>query len=149
MDNCKDAPKLVWLLDIRDETHPVIVATAPLHPNDGELCTRGGRFGAHNIHPNFPGPLYANLQNTTVSTWFNGGVRIYRAVEGPKGIAGRRRRRSKSWASTFRPRRRATRRRRSRSITPSSAPTASSTPTTALPAGFTSFATPVQFRSTR
>jgi hypothetical protein len=87
MDNCKDAPKLVWLLDIRDETHPVIVATAPLHPNDGELCTRGGRFGAHNIHPNFPGPLYANLQNTTVTTWFNGGVRIYRAVEGPKGVA--------------------------------------------------------------
>ncbi|HET9271861.1 MAG TPA: hypothetical protein VFO31_26970, partial [Vicinamibacterales bacterium] len=87
MDNCKDAPKLVWLLDIRDETNPVIVATAPLHPNDGELCARGGRFGAHNIHPNFPGPLYANLQNTTVSTWFNGGVRIYRAVEGPKGVA--------------------------------------------------------------
>ena len=87
MDNCKDAPKLVWLLDIRDETHPVIVATAPLHQNDGELCTRGGRFGAHNLHPNFPGPLYANLQNTTVSTWFNGGVRIYRAVEGPKGVA--------------------------------------------------------------
>ena len=87
MDNCKDAPKLVWLLDIRDETHPVIVATAPLHPNDGELCTRGGRFGAHNIHPNFPGPLYATLQNTTVTTWFNGGVRIYRATEGPKGVA--------------------------------------------------------------
>jgi hypothetical protein len=86
-DNCKDAPKLVWLLDIRDETNPVIVATAPLHENDGELCTRGGRFGAHNLHPNFPGPLYANLQNTTVSTWFNGGVRIYRATEGPKGIA--------------------------------------------------------------
>jgi hypothetical protein len=87
MDNCKDAPKLVWLLDIRDETNPVIVATAPLHANDGELCSRGGRFGAHNIHPNFPGPLYANLQNTTVTTWFNGGVRIYRATHGPKGIA--------------------------------------------------------------
>lgn len=86
-DNCKDAPKLVWLLDIRDETHPVIVGTAPLHQDDGKLCTRGGRFGAHNLHPNFPGPLYANLQNTTVSTWFNGGVRVYRAVEGPKGVA--------------------------------------------------------------
>jgi hypothetical protein len=87
MDNCKDAPKLVWLLDIRDETNPVIVATAPLHPNDGDLCSRGGRFGAHNLHPNFPGPLYANLQNTTVTTWFNGGVRIYRATDGPKGVA--------------------------------------------------------------
>jgi len=87
-DNCKDAPKLVWLLDIQDETHPVIIGTAPLHPNDGELCTRGGRFGAHNIHPNFPGPLHARLENTTVASWFNGGVRIFRAVEGPKGVPG-------------------------------------------------------------
>jgi hypothetical protein len=86
MDNCKDAPKLVWLLDIRAETNPVIIGTAPLHANDGELCTRGGRFGAHNLHPNFPGPLYGRLENTTVSTWFNGGVRIYRAVHGPSGV---------------------------------------------------------------
>jgi hypothetical protein len=76
----------VWLLDIRAETNPVIIGTAPLHANDGELCTRGGRFGAHNLHPNFPGPLYRQLENTTVSTWFNGGVRIYRAVEGPRGV---------------------------------------------------------------
>ena len=67
-DNCKDAPKLVWLLDIRDETNPVIIGTAPLHSNDGELCTRGGRFGAHNLHPNFPGPLYRQLENTTVAS---------------------------------------------------------------------------------
>jgi len=87
-DNCKDAPKLVWLLDIRAETNPVIIGTAPLHANDAELCTRGGRFGAHNLHPNFPGPLYAQLENTTVASWFNGGVRIFRAVDGPKGIAG-------------------------------------------------------------
>jgi hypothetical protein len=86
MDNCKDAPKLVWLLDIRAETNPVIIGTAPLHPDDGDLCTRGGRFGAHNLHPNFPGPLYRRLENTIVSTWFNGGVRIYRAIEGPKGV---------------------------------------------------------------
>ncbi len=77
-DNCKDMPKLVWLVDIRAETHPVIIGTAPLHADDGLLCSRGGRFGAHNIHPNFPGPLYRRLENTTVSTWFNGGVRIYR-----------------------------------------------------------------------
>src|SRR3984957_20413724 len=48
-DNCKDAPKLVWLLDIRAETNPMVIGTAPLHSNDGELCTRGGRFGAHNL----------------------------------------------------------------------------------------------------
>lgn len=85
-DNCKDAPKIVWLLDIRAETNPVIVATSPLHENDGELCEAGGRFGAHNIHPNMPGPLYANLQNTTVAAWFNGGIRIYHAEPSPANV---------------------------------------------------------------
>jgi hypothetical protein len=85
-DNCKDAPKLVWLLDIRAETNPMVIGTAPLHSNDGELCTRGGRFGAHNLHPNFPSPTSANLKNTTVASWFNGGVRIFHIVDGPKGV---------------------------------------------------------------
>src|SRR5262245_26294526 len=85
-DNCKDAPKLVWLLDIRDETHPTIIGTAPLHSDDGKRCSAGGRFGAHNLHPNFPGPLYARLENTTVASWFNGGVRLFRAVPGPAGV---------------------------------------------------------------
>lgn len=86
-DNCKDAPKLVWLIDIRAETHPVIIGTAPLHADDGKRCTAGGRFGAHNLHPNLPGPLYKRLENTTVASWFNGGVRLFRAVEGPAGVA--------------------------------------------------------------
>jgi hypothetical protein len=85
-DNCKDAPKLVWLLDIRAETNPVIVGTAPLHADDGKRCSAGGRFGAHNLHPNFPGPLYSHLENTTVASWFNGGVRLFRAVPGPSGV---------------------------------------------------------------
>ena len=85
-DNCKDAPKLVWLLDIRVETSPVIIGTAPLHADDGKRCSAGGRFGAHNLHPNFPGPLYSRLENTTVASWFNGGVRLFRAVPGPTGV---------------------------------------------------------------
>jgi hypothetical protein len=85
-DNCLDSPKIIWLMDIRAETNPIIIDTSPLQENDGELCERGGRFGAHNIHPNMPGPLYANLQNTTVSAWFNGGIRIYHAKPGPVGM---------------------------------------------------------------
>ncbi|HTS48828.1 MAG TPA: hypothetical protein VMH05_12845 [Bryobacteraceae bacterium] len=85
-DNCKDAPKLVWLMDIRAESNPMVIGTAPWHANDGELCRRGGRFGAHNIHPNFPGPLYAQLKNTTVASWFNGGVRIFHIASGPAGV---------------------------------------------------------------
>jgi len=50
------------------------------------LCTLGGRFGAHNLHPNFPSPTSANLNNTTVASWFNGGVRISHIVDGPPGV---------------------------------------------------------------
>ena len=86
LDNCKDAPKLVWLLDIRAETNPMVIGTAPLHSNDGELCKRGGRFGAHNLHPNFPDATSAKLKNTTVASWFNGGVRVFHIVPGPAGV---------------------------------------------------------------
>ncbi|MBZ5698461.1 MAG: hypothetical protein LAN18_07925 [Acidobacteriia bacterium] len=85
-DNCKDAPKLVWLLDIRAETNPMVIDTAPLHATDGELCKRGGRFGAHNLHPNFPDATSAKLKNTTVASWFNGGVRIFHIAPGPAGV---------------------------------------------------------------
>jgi hypothetical protein len=85
-ENCKDAPKLVWLMDIRAEKNPMVIGTAPYHANDGELCKRGGRFGAHNLHPNFPGPTYKRLINTTVASWFNGGVRIFRVVPGVAGV---------------------------------------------------------------
>lgn len=86
-NDCKDAPKLVWLIDIRSESNPVVVGTAPLRPSDGDLCHRGGRFGAHNLNANFPGPLYAHLKNTTVASWFNGGVRIFRLVDAPTQVA--------------------------------------------------------------
>jgi hypothetical protein len=80
-DGCTDAPKLIWLVDIREETSPLIIGTAPLPDNVAALCTRGGRFGAHNLHPAFPDAVSAQLKNTFVGTFFNGGVRIYRLVD--------------------------------------------------------------------
>lgn len=85
-DNCKDAPKLVWLMDIRAETNPMVIDTAPYLPDDGARCSDGGRFGSHNLHPNFPSATSANLKNTQVGSWFNGGVRIFHLVDGPAGV---------------------------------------------------------------
>ena len=82
-DKCADGPKLMWLVDIRDETNPVILTTAPLPENVADLCRRGGRFGAHNLHPAFPGSVSAHLENTFVGSFFNGGVRIYRLIDSP------------------------------------------------------------------
>ena len=60
-NNAKDWPKLVWLLDARDEAHPVSFATLPMPPVDA-YKDRGGRFGAHNIHENPPLPTVVSVR---------------------------------------------------------------------------------------
>ena len=76
MDNGADWPKLVWLLDGRDERHPVSIATLPAPPVDA-FMHRGGRFGAHNLHENPPVPGAWKSENVVVGTFFNAGVRAY------------------------------------------------------------------------
>src|SRR5262249_59349528 len=76
MTKCEDSPKLIWLVDIHAETNPVIVGTAPVPENVAELCSRSGRFGAHNLQPNFPGSPVRQLRNTFVGSFFNGGGRL-------------------------------------------------------------------------
>ena len=46
-----------------------------------EALQLGGRFGAHNLHPSFPSTTSAQLKNTFVGTFFNGGVRLYRLFD--------------------------------------------------------------------
>jgi hypothetical protein len=75
-DDCKDAHKRIWVLDISKETSPVLLSTAPI-PDPEVYCKRGGRFGAHNQHENHAQPTAKELHNTVVGSFFNGGVRIY------------------------------------------------------------------------
>ena len=53
-----------------------LYSVAPVSNEHGYL-TRGGRFGAHNLHENHEQPTCASLQNTTLGTYFNGGVRVF------------------------------------------------------------------------
>ena len=76
-DEGTDWPKLLWVVDIREETNPVIIATMPSPANFDEFHTIGGRIGAHNVHENDPEPGSAILKNTVVATWFSAGIRIY------------------------------------------------------------------------
>jgi len=76
-DEGTDWPKLLWMVDIREETNPIIFGTLPF-PDDFENLHRiGGRIGAHNIHENDPEPGSAILKNTVVAAWFSAGLRIY------------------------------------------------------------------------
>ncbi len=75
-DNGLDWPKLVWMLDARDEAHPLPLGTFPM-PNPEAFIKRGGRFGAHNLHENLPVPGSFRSDTIIVGTFFNGGVRVF------------------------------------------------------------------------
>ena len=75
-DNAADWPKLVWILDARDEQHPVPISTCPMPPVDA-YRGRGGRFGAHNIHENTPSPCTWHSEDIVIGTFFNGALRAY------------------------------------------------------------------------
>ncbi|MBV8792511.1 MAG: hypothetical protein JO205_06975 [Pseudolabrys sp.] len=75
-NNAEDWPKLIWVLDARDEKHLVSIATCPMPPVEA-FKDRGGRFGAHNIHENVPLPTSWNSEDIVLGTFFNGGMRAY------------------------------------------------------------------------
>ncbi|WP_457940359.1 LVIVD repeat-containing protein [Mesorhizobium sp. 10J20-29] len=76
MEGAADWPKLVWILDARDENNPVPISTCPKPPLD-VFGKRGGRFGAHNLHENVPLPTSWCSEQIIVGTFFNGGLRAY------------------------------------------------------------------------
>lgn len=75
-DNCEDWPKLIWLMDIKNENNPRVISSCPTPPLE-DFCRRGMRFGAHNIHENDPIPTAWYSSRYIVGTFFNGGVRVY------------------------------------------------------------------------
>ena len=74
-NNAKDWPKLIWILDAREETNLVPIATCPL-PDHKAYAARG-RFGAHNIHENVPLPTCWQSDQIVLGTFFNGGLRAF------------------------------------------------------------------------
>ncbi len=74
--NGEDYPKLMWMMDIRDETNPVIISTFPM-PDTEDFFNRPGRFGAHNVYENQPGPACFFSDTLIFATLFNAGVRVY------------------------------------------------------------------------
>ncbi len=72
----EDWPKLVWVIDVREESNPVIISTFPMPPKE-EFIHKGGRFGAHNIHENQPVPTSWSSDNLVVGAYFSAGVRVH------------------------------------------------------------------------
>jgi len=74
-DNAMDWPKLAWVVDARKEDNLVPIGTLPMPPLD-DFRNRGGRFGAHNLHENRPGPSFQS-DDLIFATFFNGGLRVF------------------------------------------------------------------------
>ena len=80
-DDGADWPKLIWLLDARDETQPrAASARCPMPPVEA-LRPSGGRYGAHNLHENPPAPGAWRSETIVLGTFFNAGVRAYDICE--------------------------------------------------------------------
>jgi hypothetical protein len=71
-----DWPKLVWLIDARDETNLVSISTLPV-TGVKPLLRGGGRCGAHNVHENPPAKGVWRSEDIVLGTFFNAGVRAY------------------------------------------------------------------------
>jgi hypothetical protein len=75
-DDGLDWPKLVWVINSKDEKNPVSISTFPMPPVD-VFGKRGGRYGAHNLHENLPVPSSFYSDTIIIGTFFNGGIRVY------------------------------------------------------------------------
>ena len=86
-DLAEDWPKRVWIIDARAERKLIPIATLPMPPVE-EFGPKGGRYGAHNIHENRPGPSFRS-EEIIVGAYFSGGVRVHdiRDPFEPKEIA--------------------------------------------------------------
>lgn len=68
----RDREKFMWIVDVREERHPIPVATFRVHPEP--YAHPEFRFGPHNIHENRPGGL--QREDRIYLTYFAGGLRI-------------------------------------------------------------------------
>jgi hypothetical protein len=82
-DHCEEGQKMVWVVDLREETNPTMISTFPVP--EGDFCARGGVFGPHNVHEPYTGSFASDT--LVYLTCYNAGVRIvdlanpYRPVE--------------------------------------------------------------------
>ncbi len=72
----EDWPKLVWILDGREEGNPVPIATCPVPPL-AEFRRPRARYGAHNLYENVPKPNAWKSEKFVLGTFFGGGLRVW------------------------------------------------------------------------
>ena len=78
----EDWPKLTWVVDASEETNPVIIGSLPLPPIE-KFAQRTARFGAHNIHENYPAETSFRSDDLIFGAFFSMGVRVHDVSKNP------------------------------------------------------------------
>ena len=73
-NRCAKGLAYTWVLDVRAPDNPVTIATLPT-PKGEDFCSKGGKFGPHNLHENRPGSLQS--EELIFATYQNAGVRVF------------------------------------------------------------------------
>jgi hypothetical protein len=76
--NCQEQQKRIWLIDMREPSHPVPFQTLPMPvepPGAPAWCEKGSRFGPHNLHENRPGAFHS--ETLVFNAFFNAGLRVW------------------------------------------------------------------------
>jgi hypothetical protein len=73
-DISTEPQKYIWVMDVREKSNPVPVATMPL-PSELDFVGEGGTFGPHNLWENRPDALVSDT--LIFATFQSGGVRVY------------------------------------------------------------------------
>jgi len=74
MDDQEDGLKLIWVMDIREPSNPVSIATFPT-PAEADYKAKGAHFGPHNVHENRPGSFVSS--DLIFATYQNAGIRAF------------------------------------------------------------------------
>lgn len=72
-NECLEAHHAVTILDYTDGVHPWPIATYRVRDESIDFCSRGGRFGAHNLNPRYHEPFYPGF---IIVAYFNAGARV-------------------------------------------------------------------------
>jgi hypothetical protein len=85
-NRCAKGLAYTWVLDVRAPENPVTIATMPT-PAEEDFCTKGGKFGPHNLHENRPGSFQS--EELIFATYHNAGVRVFDIANAhqPKEVA--------------------------------------------------------------
>jgi hypothetical protein len=85
-DYCAKGLFYTWILDVREDSNPVTIATMPT-PKDRDDYCKIGNFGPHNLNENRPG--FFQSEETIFATYHDAGVRVFDIKDqyAPKEIA--------------------------------------------------------------